>query len=206
VHAEAAGLAAERPAEAAELAAERPAEAAGLAAERPAEAAGLAGEQPPGVVVMTGTNADDLRAEHRPGIVAARRLGAITPIGGFTKDEVRQASRLWDLPTWDKPAQACLASRIAYGVTVTADALLRVQRSEAALRALFAERGWVVADLRVRDRGDGAATIELDRSRVGAAAADPAVVEAVISCGFTSAEVDPIGFRSGSMNEALRGA
>jgi pyridinium-3,5-biscarboxylic acid mononucleotide sulfurtransferase len=155
------------------------------------------------VVVMTGTNADDLRELHRPGIVAARRLGAVTPLAELTKAEVRQVSREWGLVTWDTPAQACLASRVAYGVTVTADALLRVQRAEAALRVEFAARGWQIANLRVRDLGDDLARVEVDAQWAATAAADPATVATVIGCGFADAAVDPRGFRSGSMNEVL---
>lgn len=157
------------------------------------------------VVVMTGTNADDLGAQHRPGIVAARRLGALTPLREMTKAQVREVSRRWGLATWDKPAQACLASRMAYGVTVTAAALARVQRSEAALRELFDTRGWPVRDLRVRDVGRDVARIEVDRTWVAPATSDTAVVSTVLGCGFTSATVDPQGFRSGSMNEVLAG-
>lgn len=158
------------------------------------------------VIVMTGTNADDLRELHRPGIVAARRLGAITPLRNLTKAQVREASRQWGLDTWDKPAQACLASRLAYGVTVTADALMRVNRAESALRDVFAARGWAVVHLRVRDLGEDAARIEVDLPRVPAVAADPAVVDAVRAVGFTQVSVDPRGFRSGSLNDGLAGA
>src|SRR5207302_2866741 len=71
--------------------------------------------------VATGTNADDVLAGFRPGIRAAAERGAVTPLrdAGFSKDDVRRASRAWALPTWDKPAAACLSSRIAYGVEVT---------------------------------------------------------------------------------------
>lgn len=158
------------------------------------------------VVVMTGTNADDLRELHRPGIVAARRLGAITPLQDLTKAQIREVSRQWGLRTWDKPAQACLASRLAYGVTVTADALMRVNRAESALRDVFAVRGWAVEHLRVRDLGGDAARIEVDLPWVPAAAADPTVVDAVRAVGFTQVTLDPRGFRSGSLNDVLTGA
>ena len=71
--------------------------------------------------VATGTNADDAVAGFRPGIRAADERGAITPLldAGLTKEQIRAASRAWSLPTWDKPAAACLSSRVAYGVEVT---------------------------------------------------------------------------------------
>ena len=92
--------------------------------------------------VATGTNADDARAGFRPGIAAASERGAVTPLldAGLTKDQVRAASRDWGLPTWDKPAAACLSSRVAYGIEITPARLARVERAEAALRAR-ADRG-----------------------------------------------------------------
>ena len=83
--------------------------------------------------VVTGTNADDVRAGFRPGIRAAAERGAWTPLAGagLTKDEVRAAARRWGLPLADKPAAACLASRIAYGVPVSAEGLARVEAAEA---------------------------------------------------------------------------
>ena len=87
-------------------------------------------------VVATGTNADDAVAGFRPGIRAAAERGAITPLldAGLTKAQVREAPARWGLPTWDKPAAACLSSRIAYGVEVTPTRLARVERAEAAVR------------------------------------------------------------------------
>src|SRR5207302_909196 len=117
--------------------------------------------------IATGTNADDAVAGFRPGIRAAAERGAITPLRdvGLTKAEIRAASRDWDLPTWDKPAAACLSSRIAYGVQVTPARLARVERAEATLRAALQSAGVPVRDLRVRDLGDRA-RIEIDREHV----------------------------------------
>ena len=86
--------------------------------------------------VATGTNADDAVAGFRPGIRAADERGAVAPLrdAGLTKAQVREASRRWGLPTWDKPAAACLSSRVAYGVEVTPHRLARVERAEAAVR------------------------------------------------------------------------
>jgi uncharacterized protein len=153
--------------------------------------------------VVTGTNADDLRAGFRPGIRAAAERGAWTPLAraGLTKDDVRAAARRWELSLADKPAAACLASRIAYGVPVSAERLARVESAETALRAALAAAGLRVRDLRVRDMGQGVARVEVDAAAVGPLAARPDVLAAV--AGFDRVEVDPRGFRSGSMNELL---
>ena len=111
-------------------------------------------------VVATGTNADDAVAGFRPGIRAADERGAVAPLrdAGLTKAQVREASRRWGLPTWDKPAAACLSSRVAYGVEVTPYALARVERAEAAVRRELPS----VRDLRVRDLGADRASVEVD--------------------------------------------
>lgn len=152
--------------------------------------------------VATGTNADDAVAGFRPGIRAAAERGAATPLrdAGLTKDEVRRASRAWGLRTWDKPAAACLSSRIAFGVTVTPQRLARVERAEVALRQALHDAGFAVRDLRVRDLGD-VARVEVDAALVGAVSARPELLACVD--GFASVEVDPRGFRSGAMNELL---
>jgi pyridinium-3,5-biscarboxylic acid mononucleotide sulfurtransferase len=158
--------------------------------------------------VATGTNADDAVAGFRPGIQAAAERGAATPLldAGLTKAQVREASRRWGLPTADKPAAACLSSRIAYGIEVSPARLARVERAEVAVRATLAAAGHRPCDLRVRDLGD-AARVELDKDLVdlldGAPLADVVVAD-VVAAGFQQAEIDPRGFRSGSMNDALR--
>ncbi|CUU57697.1 uncharacterized protein Ga0074812_11444 [Parafrankia irregularis] len=154
--------------------------------------------------VVTGTNADDAVAGFRPGISAAASRGARTPLldAGLTKAQVRAASRQWELPTWDKPAAACLASRIAYGVQVSPARLARVERAESALRLAIAEAGLKIRDLRVRDLGE-LARIEVDPERTAELAAHPELLALVVDAGFARAEVDPRGFRSGSMNELL---
>ncbi|MFL6060404.1 MAG: HAD hydrolase-like protein [Marmoricola sp.] len=152
--------------------------------------------------VATGTNADDARAGFRPGIVAAADRGAVTPLldAGLTKAQVRAASRRWGLPTWDKPAAACLSSRIAYGIEITPARLARVERAEQAARDAFVAAGERVTDLRVRDLGERA-RLEVDRALVGRVPAS--VLDAVRAAGFEDVELDPLGFRSGSMNELL---
>ncbi|WP_231492673.1 ATP-dependent sacrificial sulfur transferase LarE [Glycomyces sp. NRRL B-16210] len=153
--------------------------------------------------VATGTNADDLRAGFRPGIRAAADAGAITPLAdaGLTKTAIRAVSKAWGLSTWDKPAAACLASRIAYGVEVTADGLERVAAAERSLRRALAEAAIPVRNLRVRDLGDDTAKIEIDAELVAAVADRPGVLAAVE--GFASVRLDERGFRSGAMNELL---
>ena len=157
--------------------------------------------------VVTGTNADDVRAGFRPGIRAAAERGAQTPLAraGLTKDDVREAARRWGLPLADKPAAACLASRIAYGVPVSAERLARVERAEESLRTALAAAGLPVRDLRVRDLGPvggrETARVEVDAVRVAELVERTDLLAAV--AGFDRVEVDPRGFRSGSMNELL---
>jgi len=154
--------------------------------------------------VATGTNADDAVAGFRPGIRAAAERGAVTPLrdAGLTKAQVRAASRRWGLPTWDKPAAACLSSRVAYGLRITPARLARVERAEAALREALAAAGVPVSDLRVRDLGDRA-RVEVDAGAVSAVMACRPALAAVRAAGFADVEVDPRGFRSGAMNELL---
>ena len=157
--------------------------------------------------VATGTNADDAVAGFRPGIRAAGERGAITPLldAGLGKDQVRAASRAWGLPTWDKPAAACLSSRVAYGIEVSPFRLARVERAEEAVRSALLEAGLCSEHVRVRDLGDRA-SLEVDADRVEQVRAVPAVLRAVREAGFARADLDPRGFRSGSMNERLADA
>ena len=147
--------------------------------------------------VATGTNADDAIAGFRPGIRAAAERGALTPLldAGLTKAQIREASRRWGLATADKPALACLASRIAYGLQVTPSGLARVDRAERALRVHLGQ----VVDLRVRDLGEGRARVELDPAAL--AWCDEAALAVVLAQGFTT--VAAREFRSGSMNAGL---
>ncbi len=145
--------------------------------------------------VVLGVNVDDL-GDHRPGQQAAQIAGAEFPlvVAGFTKSDVREASRRMGLRTWDKPAAACLASRIPYGTEVSVDILGRVDRAEAALHRLG------FAQVRVRHYGD-TARIELDAD-VLAKAVDQrvAIVDAVKSAGYRYVTLDLEGFRSGNLN------
>jgi uncharacterized protein len=157
--------------------------------------------------VATGTNADDVVAGFRPGIRAAGQRGAVTPLldAALTKDQVRRASRRWGLPTWDKPASACLSSRVAFGVPISAPVLRRVGAAEEAVRGVLTGAGLAVGDLRVRDLGGSRARVELAPATL-ASAPDRVLDDALLAvrrCGFDAAEMDPRGFRSGSMNELL---
>jgi pyridinium-3,5-biscarboxylic acid mononucleotide sulfurtransferase len=152
--------------------------------------------------VATGTNADDAHDPFRPGIRAGEERGVRTPLRdvGFTKADVRALSRTWSLPTWNKPATPCLASRIRYGLQVTEHRLARVDRAETAVRAALADAGIHPAELRVRDLGD-AARIELDAAALPAARALPHLADAVTRSGFTGTPVTIEAFRSGRLNE-----
>jgi pyridinium-3,5-biscarboxylic acid mononucleotide sulfurtransferase len=153
--------------------------------------------------VATGTNLDDALRDYRPGIAAAADRGAATPLrdAGFTKRMVRDLSRMWGLRTWNKPAAACLSSRVAYGVAISGDRLARIERAERDLRGSLLQQGMAVRNLRVRDLGDRA-RVEVDADLVGLVEAHYGVVEQVVrAAGFASCELDPRGFRSGSMNE-----
>jgi len=161
--------------------------------------------------VATGTNADDVAAGFRPGIRAAAARGAVTPLvaTGWVKADIREASRRRGLRTWDQPAAACLASRVRYGTEVSARRLARIERAEAAARDALRAAGVPVRNLRVRDLGPVAggtgdlARIEVDAHLVSTVRDCPAVLSAVTSAGFGRAELDPRGFRSGSMNDLL---
>lgn len=154
--------------------------------------------------VATGTNADDARDPHRPGIRAGSERGIHTPLldAGLTKTDVRELSRHWSLPTWDKPATPCLASRIRYGVTITPHRLARVDRAETAVRALLADTGLSVTDLRVRDLGD-ATRLEVDAPLVDRVAALPGLREVLDDAGFATLphRVEPFG--SGRLNQEV---
>jgi uncharacterized protein len=145
--------------------------------------------------VVLGVNVDDL-GEHRPGQKAAADAGAVFPLvaAGFTKSDVREASRRMGLRTWDKPAAACLASRVPYGTEVSVDILGRVDRAEAALHRLG------FAQVRVRHYGE-TARIELDLDALATAIERrEAVVDAVRSAGYRYVTLDLEGFRSGNLN------
>jgi uncharacterized protein len=151
--------------------------------------------------VVDGANVDDLR-DHRPGLTAATEHGIRHPLveAGFTKDEIRVASRAVDLATWDRPASPCLSSRFPYGTTITREALERVAAAEDVLRGLG------LRDLRVRHH-DTLARIEVPADAMPLFL-DPGVRERVTSelrrLGYLWVALDLAGFRSGSLNAAIR--
>ena len=145
-------------------------------------------------VVVDGFNRDD-RTDRRPGRRAARELGVRSPLdeAGFDKDAIRAAARELGLPTWDKPALACLSSRFPVGTPITVEALRRVSRAERSLRALG------LRVVRVRHEGSGA-RVELgpdDLARIAHPPLREAVERAVLQAGFAAARVDPAGYRRG---------
>lgn len=150
--------------------------------------------------VLDGSNADDLN-DWRPGHRAASELGIISPLAeaGITKQDIREIAHDFDLPNWDKPALACLSSRIPYGSEVTVEKLNQVAEAERFLRSLG------FGQLRVRHH-DKMARIELLRDEIPRILNDDLVnlvVEKLKSIGFTYITIDLQGYRSGSMNENI---
>jgi uncharacterized protein len=151
-----------------------------------------------GAPIALGTNLDDL-GDVRPGIAAARARGARMPLveAGFTKAEVRAASRALGLRTWDKPQLACLSSRFPYGTQITPDRLRRVDAFEDGLRALGFRQ------LRVRFH-DTIARLEIEGAELPRALElRDGIVELGKRLGFAYVALDLAGFRSGSLNEVL---
>lgn len=149
-------------------------------------------------VVVDGTNADD-RNDYRPGRRAAQEHGVRSPLAeaGLGKEEIRNWARELGLEVWDKPAAACLSSRIPYGSEVTPDKLRRIDLAEAALKAAG------IRQCRVRDH-DGLARIEVEPTSL------PRILElrefllpSFKGLGYTYVTIDLQGFRSGSMNEVI---
>jgi uncharacterized protein len=145
--------------------------------------------------IIDGTNADDL-GEHRPGLAAGAERSVRSPLAelGWTKADVRTASRALGLPTWDAPAAPCLSSRVRYGLEITPARLRQVEAGESYLRSLG-----VRGDLRVRHHGEHA--------RVEVAPGEMARLQAIwddivtffAGIGFAAVELDPGGYRRGSL-------
>lgn len=152
--------------------------------------------------IVNGTNMDDL-GDYRPGLEAAKNAGVVSPFVdlAFTKADVRAGAQAMGLPVWDKPAAACLSSRIPYGTSVTRERLDRIGGFEAALRALGFRQ------VRVRFH-DELARIEVEPSEL-LRAAEPAMRAEIVAAGkrsgFRYVTLDLLGYRTGSHNEVLVG-
>jgi uncharacterized protein len=150
-------------------------------------------------VVVDGTNADDV-GDHRPGRQAARERGVRSPLqeAGITKAEVRQLANRYGLSNWDKPASACLSSRIPYGNLISVETLSQVEQAELALKNLGFNQ------LRVRHH-DQVARLEVEVGDFEKVLEQrEAIISSVKTAGYTYVTLDLVGFRSGSMNEAFR--
>jgi len=151
-------------------------------------------------VVCDGTNASDPGEGHRPGLRAVAEMDAYSPLleHGFSKEEVRETARRYDLSVADKPSMACLSSRIPTGIEVTEERLSRVERAERLLR------DWGFEQFRVRDH-DGLARIEVGADELDRAL-DPdfadAAAEHLSEIGFDHVTLDLSGYRTGSVSPA----
>ncbi len=151
-------------------------------------------------VVVSGANADDLK-DVRPGLRAAAEHGVRHPLVevGMTKLEVREAAKSMGVPNWDKPASACLSSRIEHGVTITVDQLSKVGRAERVLKDLGFRQ------CRVRVHGKDLVRVEVeaqDIDRLNEPTTRAVVVAGMTGLGYRYVTLDLEGFRSGSMNPA----
>lgn len=158
---------------------------------------GVVAREAGGATVVSGANVDDL-GDYRPGLRAAEEHGVRHPLVevGLSKADVREAARVLGVPTWDKPASACLSSRIAFGVTISVEELSKVGRAERVLRDLGFRQ------CRVRVHGD-LVRIEVepsDVSRLAQPGVRDRVVDAILALGYRYVTMDLQGFRSGSMN------
>ncbi len=153
--------------------------------------------------VLDGSNLDD-RGDYRPGMRALAELGIHSPFleAGIGKEEIREISHELGLPTWDMPSSACLASRIAYGVSISEDLLRRVEASEEFLH----DKGYTQVRVRVHGGKGEIARIEVeakDIARLNSETEREEVVLTLKGFGFAYVCADLLGFRSGSMNNVL---
>ena len=148
--------------------------------------------------VVDGTNFDD-QGDHRPGMRAARELGVRSPLmeAGFTKADIRAISRELGLPTWNKPSNACLASRVPYGTPITRERMQQVEQAERLLHSLG------FTQVRVRAHGE-IARIEVEAESMPILLENRLpIVEELRRIGFSYVTADLEGYRTGSMNETL---
>jgi uncharacterized protein len=150
--------------------------------------------------VANGLNLDDL-GDYRPGLQAAKEFEVRAPLleAALTKADVRAVSRLLEIPTWDKPAAACLSSRVPYGEEITVEKLSQIDKAEQFIRDLGYRQ------LRVRHHGQ-VARVEMPAEELVAFVQHHAseVNEHLKALGFQYVTLDLQGFRSGSMNEVLK--
>ncbi|MDI1311035.1 ATP-dependent sacrificial sulfur transferase LarE [Prosthecobacter sp.] len=151
------------------------------------------------VHVLDGMNAEDT-LDVRPGRAAARELKILSPLHdlGFSKQDVRHLAKALGLPNWDKPAAACLASRVPYGTSVTPKLLSQIERAEAALFDLG------FRELRVRHHGDVARLEVPEADMLPALQQREAITTALRATGYIYITLDLAGLRTGSMNEVLK--
>ncbi|MBN9121208.1 MAG: ATP-dependent sacrificial sulfur transferase LarE [Planctomycetes bacterium] len=152
-------------------------------------------------VMASGANLDDL-GDYRPGLVAAAEHAVRHPLqeAGFTKADVRALAKLWQLPTWDKPAAPCLSSRMAPGLAVTPERTKRVEDAETFLRSLG------LRECRVRYHEGDLARVEVPASEIARLASERVRAElthTLRGLGFKFVTLDLDGFRSGSLNELV---
>jgi pyridinium-3,5-biscarboxylic acid mononucleotide sulfurtransferase len=156
-----------------------------------------------GAVLVYGVNTDDL-GDYRPGQGAAKEHEVRAPLvnAGMSKADIRELSRMAGLPTWDRPAAACLSSRVPYGTPVTPETIKQIEEAEERIRALGFRQ------FRVRYHGD-MARLEISREELSAALTLEMCArldETLRACGFQYATLDLKGYRQGSLNEVLPAA
>ena len=151
--------------------------------------------------VLEGSNADDV-SDYRPGLKAVEELDMVrSPLleVGLTKSEIREMSKQWNLPTWDKPSAACLSSRVAYGISVTADRLKQIESAEELVKK------FCTGQVRVRHHG-AIARIEVAPENIELITTPKIakiIEQGLKEIGFTYVTVDLAGYRMGSMNATI---
>jgi uncharacterized protein len=153
-------------------------------------------------VIVNGANVDDL-GDYRPGMLAAANFAVRSPLAecGFSKTDVRDLAKHWELPVWDKPATPCLSSRVAYGLEVTPERLSRIDRSEQVLRRLG------LRECRIRYHHGDLARIEVppaELARLVAGDVRESLIRELRGLGFRFVTIDLEGFQSGSLNRLVQ--